>query len=78
MEKRPFKIGQKVKILDRRPEWEHEGPTYTDAMLRYVGLTFTIRGYSYPGFIRLWNNDYHWHPDWLVPIKKINVARRRI
>lgn len=78
MEKRPFKIGQKVKILLRKTGQEYEFPLYTDDMLEYSETIDEIVGYSYGGFIQLRNNRFYWHPNWLAKVKKINVTRRRI
>lgn len=67
-----FKVGDKVKILPRKPEWETQGPHYTDRMRGHSLKVSTVeRVHHVHSWITLSTDDgYWWHEDWLEPVKK--------
>lgn len=61
-----FKVGDKVRILPRKPGQEKTYPWYTDFMTRFEGQVFTIKTITRPyEFIKFVGMGNDWHPDWL-------------
>ena len=55
-----FKVGDKVKILDRVGDERSYYPSYTNNMLKYAGNITSIKEITNRGALVLDNNDYFW------------------
>lgn len=74
-----FKVGDKVKILPRKDEWEETFPNYVGEMLEFENEIHPIHEICHDGTIKFdarhkacWSglDGFYWHEDWLEPVKK--------
>lgn len=66
-----FKVGDKVRVLPRKPEWGDQAPYYTEEMLDFEGQHATVAHVFDSGGVSLSKiYGFSWHEDWLEPAKK--------